>query len=88
MEEEMFDKLVAERQARIRNLEIKREDLQRKAEAARPKPQFTPNQDRYLTQLDDKERELERDIAIMEGRHPDDDDDHQEPMPPEDRPDA
>ena len=84
----MFQKIVAERKARIRNLEIKREDLQRKREAARPKPKFTPNQDRYLTQLDDKERELERDIAIMEGRHPDDDDDYQEPMPPEDRPDA
>jgi hypothetical protein len=88
MEEEMFNELVAERKTRIRNLEVKREDLRRKAEAARPKPKFTPNQDRYLTQLDDKERELEREIAEMEGRHHDDDDDYQEPMPPEDRPDA
>ena len=82
----MFNKLVAERKARIRNLQTHYAHLDSKAEAAKPKPKMSANQDRQLSQLDDQERSLERDIAHLEGRPYRDEDypDGEPPHPPED----
>jgi hypothetical protein len=77
MGDNSLEQEITKAQARNRELGARHKQLRSK---------FEENQRRaaYLSHLYDQNERLEREIAEMEGRHHDDDDSHQEPMPPED----
>ena len=89
--DEFFKEQIAKAEARQRELTAHRDDLQAKADAARRKRDRDRYWEQRLSQTQDENRRLEREIAGLEGRpycEVDEDDPYAERPDPPDPPDA